>query len=381
MTHATSLLKKVMPGEIEPDEALWLVRPGQHPPLLARQRAAMIASRVRLFALMFAICTPVWIVADYFTFSSPIFTELAVLRLAATTAFVWLVVDFPVRATRRNAYRAMALMFMIPTVFYVLSYRSIGAAHMGGLAGALAAGYGFLPFVLLCGLAIFPLSLVENLVFASPILLAHVASGLFLADTVDWPGFVGALWLMMLISGVTLCAGISQLAFMIALVRQAIRDPLTGAFTRRSGEEVLDMQSVIAYRAGAPLSVAFVDLDHFKAVNDGFGHDAGDAVLKSTAQAISTRLRRGDVLVRWGGEEFLVVMPNTTTEHAAEVVGRLREAGFGRRPDGGPVTASIGIAGRLTDQRDDWRDLVELADRRMYAAKDAGRDRIVAAEA
>jgi len=269
-------------------------------------------------------------------------------------------------------------MFVIPTVFYVLSHMAIGDADMGGLTGALAAGYAFLPFVLLCGLAIFPLSLLENLCFSSPILLAHLISGLLLVDSVDWLTFFSALWLMVLISGVTLLAGISQLAFMIELVRQAIRDPLTGAFTRRSGEEVLDMQSVIAYRASAPLSVAFIDLDHFKAINDGFGHEAGDKVLHDVARSISSNLRRGDVLVRWGGEEFLLIMPNTGLAASVLIMHRLRRLGLGVRPDERPVTASVGIAGRSEDGIDDWHDLLELADRRMYQAKSEGRDRIVA---
>jgi len=367
-----------MPGEIEPDEWLWLLGPRHHPPLLTSRRAVMITNRVRLFALLFAICTPLWIIADYFTFPPAVFEALASLRLAATAAFVWVVLRMEPKGTRANAYRAMALMFVIPTVFYVLSHMAIGDAEMGGLTGALAAGYAFLPFVLLCGLAIFPLSLLENLCFSSPILLAHLISGLLLVDSVDWLTFFSALWLMVLISGVTLLAGISQLAFMIELVRQAIRDPLTGAFTRRSGEEVLDMQSVIAYRASAPLTVAFIDLDHFKSINDGFGHEAGDKVLHDAARAISSNLRRGDVLVRWGGEEFLLIMPNTGLAASVLIMHRLRRLGLGTRPDERPVTASVGIAGRAEDRIDDWHELLELADRRMYQAKSEGRDRIIA---
>jgi GGDEF domain-containing protein len=85
-----------------------------------------------------------------------------------------------------------------------------------------------------------------------------------------------AFWLLALITGVSTLAGMSQLAFMIALVRQAIRDPLTGVFSRRSGEETLDLQFTIAQRSNAALSIAFIDLDHFKSINDSFGHEAGD---------------------------------------------------------------------------------------------------------
>ena len=140
---------------------------------------------------------------------------------------------------------------------------------------------------------------------------------------------------------------------------------------------MLDLQSIISARSNAPLSVAFFDVDHFKSVNDQYGHEAGDQVLISSTEHITHTLRRGDMLVRWGGEEFLVIMPNTDLEQAVVAMSRARELGFGQRPDGQPVTASIGIAERSADGASDWKDLVEKADQRMYRAKQSGRDRIV----
>jgi diguanylate cyclase (GGDEF)-like protein len=163
---------------------------------------------------------------------------------------------------------------------------------------------------------------------------------------------------------------------MIALVRQAVRDPLTGVFSRSSGEEVVELQFSIASRSGAPLSVAFIDLDHFKSVNDRFGHDAGDRVLINMTEIVNRNLRRGDVLARWGGEEFLLIMPNTDVEKAEAAIARLRSIGFGSRPDNAPVTASIGIAERSAMQAADWKALVDMADQRMYRAKQSGRDRM-----
>ena len=86
---------------------------------------------------------------------------------------------------------------------------------------------------------------------------------------------------------------------------------------------------------------------------------------------------RGDVLVRWGGEEFLVLLANSDVQGARLVVERLRAAGFGERPDGTPLTASIGLAERLIDRASDWPELIEVADQRMYAAKLGGRDRAI----
>ena len=244
------------------------------------------------------------------------------------------------------------------------------------MSAAIATGYAFLPFVLLAGLSIFPLSLFESALFAAPILLAQFLAGMLNWGALDWPTFAGAFWLLALITGVSTLAGMSQLAFMIALVRQAIRDPLTGVFSRRSGEETLDLQFTIAQRSNAALSIAFIDLDHFKSINDTFGHEAGDIVLKEAASTIARHLRRGDMLVRWGGEEFVLIMPNTDHQQAGVAMSRLRQGGFGWRPDQAPVTASIGLSELKADRCDDWRKLIEVADRRMYVAKRRGRNQV-----
>jgi diguanylate cyclase (GGDEF)-like protein len=172
----------------------------------------------------------------------------------------------------------------------------------------------------------------------------------------------------------------SQLTFMTALVHQAIRDPLTGGFSRRSGEEILDLHFSNSGRGNMALSVAFFDLDHFKSINDEFGHEAGDHALISTMESITPYQRSGDTLVRWGGEEFLLIMPGADIEQARTAVARIREAGFGWRPDGKPMTASIGIAERGIDQADNWKALVETADRRMYRAKQNGRNRFFSSD-
>ena len=153
-------------------------------------------------------------------------------------------------------------------------------------------------FVLLAGLSIFPLTLLENIIIASPILIAQGLAGALRWVTLDWPSFAGAFWLLVLITGVSMLAGMSQLAFMMALVRQAIRDPLTGVFSRSSGEEVLELQFTIANRSQAALSVAFIDLDHFKSINDQFGHLSGDQALQTTAEVCRAELRNTDLPAR-----------------------------------------------------------------------------------
>lgn len=368
----------LLPGELNQAEVSWLASPQQHLPLMTRRRAAMIVNRVRLFASLFAILTPLWIVIDVITLPYPLSLKIATLRLISTAAFWFVVRLAKPDGNLKNAYQSMAYFFAIPTLFYVFSHYLMTGYNLYGISAAIGTGYAFLPFVLLAGFSIFPLTLIENIAFAAPVLIAQGIAGFVQIGMVDWPSFSGAFWLMALIAGVSALAGISQLAFMIVLVHQAVRDPLTGTFSRRSGEEVMELQFIISTRSNTPFAVAFLDMDHFKSVNDEYGHEAGDRVLKQLTHSITQNLRRGDILTRWGGEEFVLILPNTDRTQAIYTLNRLRSIGFGLRPDGKPVTASVGIAERLADQMDDWRHLVERADQRMYLAKHAGRDRIFA---
>ena len=127
-------------------------------------------------------------------------------------------------------------------------------------------------------------------------------------------------------------------------------------------------------------SVVFIDLDQFKLVNDHFGHKEGDIVLASVASAIRKALRNSDFIIRWGGEEFLVIMPNAKIDDAAKVMVRMAENGFCAHPDGTHQTVSMGIAERLDDSIDDENLLIKMADARLYKAKTAGRCRVVGHE-
>lgn len=166
-----------------------------------------------------------------------------------------------------------------------------------------------------------------------------------------------------------------------ALQAQASRDSLTGLFNRGWLDENLQIEFAHATEQNWPLSVAFIDLDHFKRVNDTHGHLAGDQVLRSVAQVLTTSLRQADLITRYGGEEFVVVLPGTGSEAAESVMNRLMRALRDREhalATGGAirVTASIGLATHST--ADAWfesaSDLLRAADRAVYNAKREGRD-------
>ena len=364
-------------AELTQQEIGWLVSPARHLNLLVARRTTMIVSRVRLIAGLFALLTPLWIIIDVFAFDRNVWLGLAVARLLATAAFLALL-----RLPRRmndmfDAYKALATLLAIPTTFFIFAYLHMHGHQIRGIQEAFAVGYAFLPFVMLAGLSIFPLTLLECLVFAAPVLALQGATVIGGWSLVDWPTAAASFWLMALITGVAAMAGTSQLGFIIVLVREAVRDSLTGCFSRRSGEELLHLQYRAAARANLPFALAFIDLDHFKQINDDFGHDAGDQTLKQAAERIRAGARGSDILIRWGGEEFLLLLPSTDAQGATIALLRLRRAGFGPRPDDTPLTASIGVAERSADSVADWQSLVAIADARMYEAKQSGRDRLV----
>jgi diguanylate cyclase (GGDEF)-like protein/PAS domain S-box-containing protein len=153
----------------------------------------------------------------------------------------------------------------------------------------------------------------------------------------------------------------------------ARQDPLTSLPNRRALSEMLPREMARARRSRSPLCVAIVDIDHFKVYNDTHGHLAGDEVLRQAAIAWETALRAEDTIVRFGGEEFLVVLPDTSLEQACEVVERLRE--------GTPCeqTCSAGLA--AWDFVEGIDELLSRADRALYLAKAGGRDQLAEASA
>jgi diguanylate cyclase (GGDEF)-like protein len=163
-----------------------------------------------------------------------------------------------------------------------------------------------------------------------------------------------------------------------ALFEQAITDPLTGAFNRRHLASQLERLTTPGSAPQRPNALIAIDIDHFKSINDRHGHAGGDEVLRQVVKVIGTRKRRSDLLFRTGGEEFVLLLPDTTTEEAEHLAQALRQL-IEQAPllPSHPVTVSLGVS--LQRPGHDVESWFGAADRALYEAKRTGRNRVVLA--
>ncbi|MBI5158459.1 MAG: GGDEF domain-containing protein [Acidimicrobiia bacterium] len=213
-------------------------------------------------------------------------------------------------------------------------------------------------------------ALVAGLAASQSLLAAHAGEGLTSS----------ALWNGAMLFGVLVVVTILVGALRTALVdqrRHATLDPLTGAMNRRAFSLIAERERLRAGRDGSPLSLAYFDLDDFKAVNDVLGHSAGDAVLTAFSSAVDDSVRGTDLFARFGGDEFVLLLPGTDAREAVVVVDRVRrllaEVLHGDRT---PLTTSVGLATfRFPPSNVDG--MIAAADNLMYQAKNRGGDTVV----
>jgi len=157
----------------------------------------------------------------------------------------------------------------------------------------------------------------------------------------------------------------------------ASTDTLTGLFNRRKGWDFMGYEEERSRRSKKPVGVVLMDIDHFKQVNDTWGHETGDKVLQQTAKILTEGLRSADILIRWGGEEFLIVMPETDQDAAKNVAEKIRQSIESAAWDilgDSSLTISLGVAIKTPDV--DWDTTIAMADRALYNAKEGGRNRV-----
>ena len=203
------------------------------------------------------------------------------------------------------------------------------------------------------------------------------------------PTMGNALWISMLVPvPLSLAFGGVSFYLLVALERArsrvqelAMADPLTGLGNRRRFVAAAKRELDLAARYRQPLAIMLLDVDHFKLINDSHGHHVGDLVLVEVGRRCQQTVRTSDLLARWGGEEFIVLLPNTPVEQAQQLAERMRQAVSATaqaqvRERAVLVTVSVGVAGTSVGQPARLDDLIRLADLELYKAKHAGRDRV-----
>ena len=357
-----------------------LLSAGSHSRDFDQVRADYIYRRVRLLAFALAVAAPLWIPIDVLLLDPGLLAVLVPLRLAFAGAFLGLGLWTSGRHEARSMRLRMALLILVPALFYVGSRVAMG----GGLpADGVMVGYSFLPFLFAALLGIFPLTLREGATYAGILFVAMVGTNLAYGTPFTIPHIRDA-WLLLLLFVVAFWGQLSQLDMLLRLHREATRDWLTGLVNRRVIIRWLDQEVATAQAEGRPMSVLLFDLDMFKRVNDTYGHLTGDRVLARFAEALTATLPKRALAGRYGGEEFIAVLPDTDAPAAQAVAEEVRRQWRETPVEGAEgellyLTTSIGVSAVRSGEDNDA--LVARVDDSLYHAKESGRDLVVVAGA
>jgi diguanylate cyclase (GGDEF)-like protein len=363
---------KHMPSRASTSAWHWLraraARGWRVPPACVAAHDALVRARLRVLAPVLVVLTLAWIPVEALWLGAATLGQLALPRsvLAAALAALALAAPRMAAATAVHAFLWIQALGFGWLQWQVLPER----------AEAMVVGYGLFPFVLSAQLSLLPLPWSRGLlaILAPAALLALLL--LRGGGNTGW----NAPLLFLLIAAMAVWSSHAQLRLLVDLLgarSDAAHDPLTGLANRRLAMERLAAERGNALRNGEPLSVLMLDLDHFKRINDRWGHAVGDRVLVAVADVLHDELRGIDLAARHGGEEFLCILPGTGGAAARQVAGRIRARIANLRiaqPEADvAATVSIGVATLSFTESVD--QLVQRADAAMYAAKAAGRNR------
>ncbi|OOV87907.1 GGDEF domain-containing protein [Oceanospirillum linum] len=349
-----------------------LIGSRNHPADFNLVRAEYINTRVRVLALLFSILTPLWIPVDYFILPESSFGMMAAARLLFSLSLLALWVKASYVFSLRHARFRLLMLMVIPALFH-LSAQFILGEH---LSDARLASYTFLPFLIITIHCVFPLTLREGSLLALITIFT-----LSLDELIQRQMFTLAslnnLWLLAVIMSIAIWAQLSQLHMQLKLFEQATTDALTGLLTRRAFMSLAESELSRSERYNRTLTMALLDLDHFKVINDTYGHQAGDKVLVTFSRQLKDVLRATDIIGRYGGEEFIIVLPETRLDEAEQVIQRVldtcRETPVQYGNHSIRLTASAGLGEVLVDVQTS----ILYIDEALYQAKDSGRDRII----
>lgn len=349
-----------------------------HSLTLVQARIHLIHFRVKLTALITAVLMTAWIPLDiaFMPWTNSI-KVIILARLLSTAALLLLMFYRPRSLSSFIASLQLALLLTVPLLFFFYTNEQLQGQLWTENNIFVKSSYAHFPILIAMLLSLFPLTAKEGALLGGSIIgvAALVANGDLTPAHMLFGH--GTIWVLFVVTGLAIISGMSQLYFMAGFVEYSTRDEMTECLKRDYGLVLLDALFAVAERKKSPFCILFFDLDHFKRVNDTFGHDKGDDVLKEAGRRLRSALRRQDAIVRWGGEEFVAALPNTTMKDIMPIFERLKAQGLGILPDGVIQTASVGVAEYLEDGLKSSQEIISLADKRMYEAKKGGRNTVM----
>lgn len=339
-------------------------------------RGDYLRGRVTVIAILFLVLLPFWAVLDFFLLPDDTRTYTLVGRIFMMAGLVLTVFLARGSAGRFNRARVSAgLLFFLPAAFYVLVLFAL-TRHPGTHD---LVGYSFIPYMLVVMLSLFPFTLIESGVVGAVLLLAQGASQYLTGNWLTAAGLQES-WLLFALLTIALTSNYFHLGLLLRLYREATHDPLTGLLNRGALAHSLDQ--ALQARGDKQMALLMMDLDHFKRINDQYGHPVGDRVLAEFARLLRQVAGKNDFAARYGGEEFVVVLTQATRAQALETAERIRAQAeitpvtdhHGRTLN---FTVSIGVA--MFRPGETLEIVARRADERLYEAKKLSRNCVVGA--
>lgn len=339
-------------------------------------RSEYLRTRLATICLIFVVLTPFWTVFDCFLLPrQALYAVLParVLMVAGLLLTLW-ASKKPASSAKRNLLLS-GMTLALPALFYAVVLISLSVIIPHSLIG-----YSFIPFLLIGMLSIFPFTLAESFTLGVGLLLLQFFAG-FITGSPFGAEALQNFWLLFALLSVVMTSNHFHLSLLLRLYRQATHDPLTGLLNRVALERHTEQIEKQVPRPS--IAVVLLDLDRFKLINDTYGHSVGDQVLRVFAGMLKSEARENEMICRYGGEEFLVIIVNISRDAVLAEAERIRlitEKLELHTLEGVPFTISISQGVSMLRADESIHEAIKRADERLYMAKRKGRNCVVATD-
>lgn len=338
-------------------------------------RFSYIAIRLRLMCLFFAITVPVFAFFDFLTLPPEQAKILLAGRIVLSISLFFLAYIARQEASVLMIRSILTTAFFLPTIFYIFTILSFSNMPITSIPLV----FSMMPCLIMAMAGLFPLTVAGSL-----FLVAIIFVPISLYEFSQFDGnnlhLFNKFWLFSLFAGISLWLQSGQLLMLMKLYRESTVDPLTGLINRRAFLRQAYLEEQHSAQDSVPFTVIMFDLDRFKRVNDTYGHLIGDKVLTMVGNVMKRELRSTDIMARFGGEEFIAILPGLSLEQGIDVAKRIADAIRGEAVALGDgnfinVTSSIGVT--QYRQNESIEETFKRVDDLLYRAKASGRDTVV----